>query len=100
MDSSIVSGAGLLKVLPLDNADTRTLNAPLSLSQTLISAGHSRTDIMHYTYGEFEGYLHAIGKDKQEAIELKAKLAGLSLAAQGLMGKVEGQLASGQPVDV
>jgi hypothetical protein len=55
---------------------------------------------MHYTYGEFEGYLAAIGKDKQEAIELKAKLAGLSMAAQGLMVKVEGQLASGQPVDV
>jgi hypothetical protein len=53
-----------------------------------------------YTYGEFEGYLAAIGKDKQEAIELKAKLAGLSMAAQGLMGKVEGQLASGQPVDI
>ena len=55
---------------------------------------------MLFRSGEFEGYLHAIGKDKQEAIELKARLAGLSVAAQGLMGKVEDKLASGQPVDV
>ena len=41
VDSTIDSGHGPLKVLPLDDNDTRKLNAPLNVGQTLTHNGVS-----------------------------------------------------------
>ncbi len=41
---------------------------------------------MAYTYAEFQGYLHAIGQERHEAVALQASLAGVQMTRNALSG--------------